>query len=203
MPTQKFSRVIYVPQSDYKSAVLIQDAEEKHLKEIVQIAKKCQLQDPPQEGGFLVTNFDRSSYLELLKYGSDVLFLVACDSEDRCIGFLVGYNERWASKISRKGSEASIFEFLGKNATFFVLKQIAVDPDCQRNGIGQILFQAGLKTIDRSCIFSAIVTKPRNLASEAFHQKTGFRPILKSHSQSMDGTYRTENQIWSRSVLTD
>jgi len=73
-----------------------------------------------------------------------------------------------------------ILDLLPDSQPFLVVKQIAVLPDHRKSGIGRGLLQRLLDTHRDSDapVFSAIVTRPRNEASERFHATLWFRPLL-------------------------
>jgi predicted GNAT superfamily acetyltransferase len=128
------------------------------------------------------------------KNAEHVVFLVA-EHNGKAIGFLLGYNDVYASRRSGGQSEADIAARY--SGPFYVLKQIALDLNEHHKGVGRALVDRFVAEARCTYIFSAVVSEPENPASSMFHRKMGFAPIFNSTSSNVNGvTY--PNQVWRR-----
>ena len=90
-----------------------------------------------------------------------------------------------------------MFEF--KRTTFFIIKQIAVDPEFMHKRIAQTLYLKLFRETHGDYFLAAIITEPKNARSEAFHRRQGFVPIMQCFSVSKlgDGGEREYiNRVW-------
>lgn len=199
---------------------IVEKATKEDIPCVVAIAKATRLnQGAPQPGGFLVFGADCEKYKQFERDSRKqrgVCFLVARKKQgDKCVGFLIGYNEKYVKSESRKppgwpqgGSEQSIIELLAPShffligrTTFFIIKQIAVDPQYFGQGVARELYNNLFSNIRSDSIFAAIVADPVNQRSEKFHRLQGFSPIMQCWSfggteDNKSGPPRYINRVW-------
>jgi predicted GNAT superfamily acetyltransferase len=184
--------------------VIVRSATEFDLDAVLKLAQAVQLYPGMDtRNGFLVSALSREtyaaalSYLERQKDAEHVVFLIA-ESNGKVVGFLLGYNDVYASRRSGGRSEEDIA--VRFQDSYYVLKQIATDLNDRQRGVARRLAERFFSEVKCSFIFSAIVAEPENLASCAFHREMGFSPLFESISRSAIGeTYR--NQVWRRACL--
>ena len=183
------------------SGVNIRQVTAADLEDVLRIARAIQLSSTTDtRRGFLVSALSREVYAATLAYAErrenaeHVVFLVA-EHNGKAIGFLLGYNDVYASRRSGGQSEADIAaRYAGP---FYVLKQIALDLNEHHKGVGRALVDRFVADARCTYIFSAVVSEPENPASSMFHRKMGFAPIFNSTSSNANGvTY--PNQVWRR-----
>jgi predicted GNAT superfamily acetyltransferase len=189
----------------------IRDATEHDSDEIVRISRALQYAPGQQNDSFLMSDLTGHDYEDLAR-DADVIFLVAEDG-GRIVGFIFAYNEKYAAR-QHAISDKAIFSLLGRRARFHVVKQIAIDPTRKRAGMGRELYRQLWSRLKgdfvehshdtsqsaRAHVFTAIVTDPRNVASEQFHRKIGYAPILESSTQNKKTKDTYPNKIWYRSI---
>ena len=183
------------------SHVKVRQATEADLDDVLRLAHAVQLHPGMDtRRGFLVSALSRKTYAAALSYmdlkenAEHVVFLIA-ERERKIVGFLLGYNDVYASRKSSGKSEEDIAARY--SGSYYVLKQIATESDERQVGVGRALAQRFFTQVRCAYIFSAIVTEPDNPASCTFHRKLDFTPVFESLSRSTNGqTYR--NQVWRR-----
>lgn len=66
---------------------------------------------------------------------------------------------------------------LAAGAAYLAVVQVAVEPACQRRGIGSQMYERLFSDAAGTVIFSSSMKKPYNRASERFHEKAGFERV--------------------------
>jgi GNAT superfamily N-acetyltransferase len=153
--------------------------------------------------GFLVSSYNEEVYLNALAHttatdsGPCAMISGAFDPQGGLAGFVFGYDASYGRAFMGGVTEAVIDDDLGRSRDYYILKQIVVAAAWRRRGIGQMLANAFLNAAcpERS-VFLTIVSEPANPASEQFHAKLGFRPVLPSISRGAGRTYPA--RIWHR-----
>ncbi len=231
------------------TGIVVEEAAEADIPQILAIAEALALQDKAPERGFLGSGFSKADYEAFLREAQHtekrVVFSVARLAKDaKCVGFLLGYNEAHVRRPFGKrfewpngGTERSIVELLSpwtypllgvrkvgsftailrslkarnfkailkfksifkfKKTTFFVIKQIPVDPESMHRGVAQELYSELFREARGDYFFAAIITNPENTRSESFHRGQGFVPIMQCFSGSKLGGSKRDyiNRVW-------
>jgi ribosomal protein S18 acetylase RimI-like enzyme len=95
-------------------------------------------------------------------------------------------------------TEAVVDRWLGGSPNYYILKQIATDPRQRKLGIGESLAHHFLTLAPPPLdVFLTIVVKPANPASERFHRRLGFTPVIDATSIGAHGE-TFPSRIWRR-----
>ncbi|MBI4724613.1 MAG: GNAT family N-acetyltransferase [Rhodomicrobium sp.] len=192
------------------------------LEEILNIASKSSLNNEQPAGtGFLISQYTLDDYNEFLldqenekenDKNKKTIWLMAAKTRDgMCVGFLLAYLGVYATGKRRNGkprvadgdTSLIVFDMLGKHVPFVIIKQLCIEPEYRRKGIGKAFYNFFYTEIcpDRlSHSFAAIVAAPRNNASEAFHKAMGFTRTLQSCSKQSRDEATYSNFIWHKPV---
>jgi predicted GNAT superfamily acetyltransferase len=181
------------------------------------VADRCRLGEGPIDSGFLVSDFGPEDYRVFIEAslkatdeaaGREVIFLVAVDPHGHVAAFAFAYRKafvvRHPERFPESSTEQRIRVMLREESDFFVIKQIGIAPEFRKRGLGSQLYfelftRIATATPSTDCehVFAATVLTPPNRASEKFHQKMGFAPVLQSRSRAGDGRLFL-NQVWHR-----
>lgn len=169
------------------SRLIIRPASHSDVSAIADLAAAAELpssSDSPS-GGFLVSGFSAEDYCRFLD--TNALLFVAED-DGLAVAFLLAWeldNQRNPSTVEVAMREAS--------PRAIVIKQVAVASAFRGNGIGRDLYGELQNSAPYRPLVAAIVSEPRNKASEKFHESLGFRLIQNVTAE--DGIARS---IWLR-----
>lgn len=169
--------------------VEIARAEHGHVPEIVEIAKSRSLDNVSRstasKEGFLVSGFAADSYHARIDTAEH--FYVATMGR-KVVGFLLAYSD------SEVGSDEWLnLQVKASLGEFWVIKQVCVAHSFARKGIASKLYQNVLHRCVEKPVIAAVVAKPVNAASIAFHRSFGFEWL--ADYTPPDGLPRT---VWVR-----
>ena len=145
----------------------VRKAQESDISAIVALASKLAYTvdetDPPQSG-FLVAGFTEADYSRFL---STAEHFYVCVDNDSIRGFMLAYGSQSIDPVNRVDS---ILKYVYVD-DFAVVKQIAVDPEHQRTGVGTRLYRFLIERTPNIAILAAVVLAPSNPVSVRFHER--------------------------------
>ena len=153
--------------------IVINKADQRHTAEIYRLSSIYLGFDEANgdsDEGFLVSGYSQEDYSEFLKNFEH--FYVALVDE-RVIGFVFAYS---CKEIGDKSLSEKISRFASGDC--LLVKQVCVHPGFKGKGVGSKLYCHLRKLSPDSDLFAAIVVKPMNLSSAAFHEKAGFKKVF-------------------------
>lgn len=135
--------------------------------------------------GFLATDFTEADYARLVTW-ADHVYVV--EGPGGLEAFLLAY------RGERIGADDVVGTAIRERIKqpFLYIKQVAVRPDAQRQGLARRLYEHLRAVAPGRPFAAAIVIDPPNDASSAFHERLGFRRVFDVASP--DGRGRA---IWS------
>ncbi|MFE4829215.1 GNAT family N-acetyltransferase [Streptomyces sp. NPDC056672] len=144
----------------------------------------AELSEGPRDG-FLVSGYTVDTYRARLAAAEH--FYVARKGGD-VVGFLLAYSDE------RIEPDEWLNHHIKTNlGNFLVIKQVCVEREAGRLGIGSRLYHHVLEQWTTSPVIAAVVSDPPNEASTLFHRKLGFEEL--THLTPPDGMRRT---VWVR-----
>ena len=168
--------------------ILIRPAQEADISAILEIAKQRALNESSEtasNSGFLVSDFSRGDYLELLQRAE--YFYVACVNSE-VAGFILAYSRE------RIGEDEWLNMQMADNFhDLTVIKQVGVSKAYSGKGIATQLYTRILERAGSGTVIAAVVNDPPNRPSVALHRKMGFQPLTTLTPP--DGIPRT---VWVR-----
>ncbi|MFB7268969.1 GNAT family N-acetyltransferase [Streptomyces sp. NPDC056244] len=135
--------------------------------------------------GFLVSNYTVDTYRARLATAEH--FYVARKGGN-VVGFLLAYSDRRIEP-----DEWLNYHIKTTLGSFLVIKQVCVEREAARLGVGSRLYQHVLEQWTISPVIAAVVSDPPNEASTLFHRKLGFEELTSLTPP--DGRRRT---VWVR-----
>ncbi|MFW5841657.1 MAG: N-acetyltransferase family protein [Bacillota bacterium] len=147
---------------------------------VYHIAKQNQLIDTKKQSSFLVSDFtidDYKAFIQTLKH-----FYVYVN-KDTVLGFLFAY-EKDDLDLMLRVNQQIVHD--AKNP-FLVIKQVGIDPEQKRQGIGSKLYSFLMDKTDHD-IYLAVTLVPYNKASMAFHKHMNFVQVFNVNEK--DGIKR-------------
>lgn len=155
------------------ATVVVRDATAADLPRILEIARRC---SEPRADGFLVSGYSRSDYKRFLAIAVD--FLCCDDDTVSAFAFLMRRCDLPPSDGSNRAARYAAMPDL-------IVKQVAVDPDARRRGLGSVLYGELIQRHRGRPIGAGVV--PENTASGAFHERMGFlRAVTLRDGESGD-----------------
>jgi predicted GNAT superfamily acetyltransferase len=168
--------------------ILIRPAQESDISSMLEIAQQRALegsQENASKNGFLVSNFSRDDYCELLQR-AEYLYVAAIHSE--VVGFVIAYSR------DRIGEDEWLnMQMIDNFHNFTVIKQVGVSKAHSGKSIATRLYERILERAGSGTVIAAVVSDPPNRPSEALHRKMGFQPLTTLTPP--DGIPRT---VWVR-----
>ncbi|HEY4942024.1 MAG TPA: hypothetical protein VII56_11415 [Rhizomicrobium sp.] len=180
--------------------VTVSRVREQDVKQVYEIAQRCNVSTANLAEGFLISSFSYEEYVAFFRKTDEVTFLVARGAGGKILGFLLAYNEKYALSLSPGTSEFRIAELLGEESAFAVVKQLAVDVGERRKRVAQRLYFDFLRNVTSPDLFTAIVQEPPNVSSETFHRCIGYVPVLQNVPPPNKDGQQYPTQIWHRSL---
>jgi ribosomal protein S18 acetylase RimI-like enzyme len=169
----------------------IRNATESDVPAVAKLASKLALvagEAGSQKGGFLVSGFTNAEYSQFVATAEH---FYVCVEDDIITGFLLAYS---AQSVDPANTVESLLKYVYID-DFVLIKQIAVDPEHNRTGVGTRLYRFLIERMPNTALLSAIVLDPPNAASVHFHERFEFRYLLDVKAD--DGLPRG---IWHRPV---
>jgi len=176
----------------------IETAIAEDIPSIVRVANELQLDPAQAAASFLVSNFGSEKYRELCNLREDGRFFVAKDPAGALVGFIISYRNEYAASNADISLERNIVDQLSAGDPFWILKQIAVDPTRQRQGIARALITHLLASIPGQHVLSHIVSNPPNMPSEMLHESLGFVRTAPATTRDTVKNERYRTNIWLR-----
>lgn len=175
-------------------SIIILKATLSDAKQIHELAQKNELSklDGDLSSGFLISAFSISEYKKFI-YSPKYYFYVAKEN-NTVVAFIFAYPN---DLIPEKTLEHLTLEYVGM--PFFLIKQICVDPNYKKKGIGKRLYNLVLRYCsNQSPTLAAIVLDPLNTTSINFHERMGFNKLFEFLPD--DGMKRG---IWMKKHITN
>ena len=140
-----------------------------------------------QTGGFLVSKYPKSQYVEYVQSLRHFYVLV---KEDAIVGFLFAYE---ANQLDQTLKVNQAMRRKAKNA-FVVLKQICIAIKHQRQGHASSLYEDFMNRIEED-IYLSVVLEPYNAPSMLFHERLGFTMVheVKENDGLLRGIFYWNN----------
>jgi GNAT superfamily N-acetyltransferase len=147
-----------------------------------------------QGRGFVVGAYTASGYLEKMRNGW-VFYLCELldnDGSARVVGYIAGATSeslQRADSLSDYWKIVSTRARLLKTDRFFVLEQMAIDPDFQGKGLGKRFFDELSARVSRATFFR-VIEAPLNYPHREFWQKRGFTrlDVFETPAESLSAT---------------
>ena len=184
MTSTRHGRATNTPEPE----ILIRPAQESDISSMLKIAQQRALQGSQEnasKNGFLVSNFSRDDYCELLQR-AEYFYVAAIHSE--VVGFVIAYSR------DRIGEDEWLnMQMIDNFHNFTVIKQVGVSKAHSGKSIATRLYARILERAGSGTVVAAVVSDPPNRPSEALHRKMGFQPVTTLTPP--DGIPRT---VWVR-----
>src|SRR5262249_44934070 len=128
---------------------------------------------------------------------------VARDPAGALVGFIIAYRNEYAASNADISLERNIVDQLGAGDPFWILKQIAIDPTRQRQGIASALIKHLLASIPGQHVVCHIVSNPPNIPSEMLHTSLGFVRTTPATTRDTVRNEKYGTNIWLRAKESD
>jgi ribosomal protein S18 acetylase RimI-like enzyme len=181
----------------------IETAVADDIPSIVRVANALQLDPAQAPASFLVSNFGSEKYRELCNLRENGRFFIARDPAGALVGFIIAYRNEYAASNADISLERKVVDQLCSGGSFWILKQIAVDPMRQRQGIARALMKHLLASIPGQHVLSHIVSTPPNIPSEMLHKSLGFVRTKPATTRDTVNNERYGTNIWLRAKESD
>lgn len=140
------------------------------------------------DNGFLM--IPNASYALYQSWMAMSRFCYVAQERDSVVGVLMALP---GGGSGLDGKAWSRVKELAAGTGYLVVVQIAVEPICQRQNVGSLMYERLFLDATGTVVFSSSMKKPYNRASERFHEKAGFERV--EEFLAGDGT---ETIIWRR-----
>lgn len=152
--------------------MMIRKCEKRDINQIVDIVNKVHIDKVKDKTrGFLISTYNKEDYLNFL---NKTEYFYVLEENNKILAFMLGgYNNISEEIIDTK----PVINEIDKGQYFYI-KQICVDIDVDKKGIGSYFYKELFKLLNLKKIYLSIVTKPYyNESSIIFHEKNGFKKV--------------------------
>jgi len=165
-----------------KTQTIIRPARKGDVPAIMTIAGEHALETKSENErrreGFLVSPFTMPDYRSWIGQATVI------GSSLEVFGFLIAFQK---VSIPSKIDDIANVETIVGDEDYLLIKQVAVARAKQGTGLGRLLYESVIRSIDRS-IVAQIVLSPRNQRSISFHESMGF--VSQGEYEHPDGMAR-------------